>query len=91
MLRSRRCLGRPPSVVAVGEICPTAVSIAHPAGGPVSNQPTIAIDPAIPAAATADPTIEVPAVEPDGEPMAEKLVEETLVEEVSIDGMCGVY
>ncbi|MEP7016943.1 MAG: mycofactocin precursor MftA [Actinomycetota bacterium] len=23
--------------------------------------------------------------------MSEKLVEETLVEEVSIDGMCGVY
>ena len=27
----------------------------------------------------------------DTAPASEKLVEETLVEEVSIDGMCGVY
>jgi mycofactocin precursor len=30
-------------------------------------------------------------VEPITETAAEQLVEETLVEEVSIDGMCGVY
>ncbi len=30
-------------------------------------------------------------VEPTTETAAEQLVEETLVEEVSIDGMCGVY
>jgi mycofactocin precursor peptide MftA len=42
-------------------------------------------------------TIEVPSDtiavsdEPATETAAEQLVEETLVEEVSIDGMCGVY
>jgi mycofactocin precursor len=30
-------------------------------------------------------------VEPSTESLAEPLVEESLVEEVSIDGMCGVY
>lgn len=29
--------------------------------------------------------------EPETSTAAEQLVEETLVEEVSIDGMCGVY
>lgn len=45
------------------------------------------------------PTIEVPSFtaapvkegEPTTEPVEEQLVEETLVEEISIDGMCGVY
>jgi mycofactocin precursor len=46
---------------------------------PVSNQPTIEIPQDTTATA-------------DGEPAAaEELAEETLVEEVSIDGMCGVY
>ena len=46
---------------------------------PVNNQPTIEVPPATTATA-------------DGEPAAaEEPVEETLVEEVSIDGMCGVY
>ena len=44
------------------------------------------------------PTIEIPAATSaaseggtDTEPAAEQVVEETLVEDVSIDGMCGVY
>ncbi len=40
------------------------------------------------------PTIEVPpdtTATSDGEPAAEQLVQETLIEEISIDGMCGVY
>jgi mycofactocin precursor len=69
----------PPSVGAVGEICPTAVSITRVSRRmPVNNQQTIEADPATTAAS-------------DGEPTTEQLVEESLVEEVSIDGMCGVY
>jgi mycofactocin precursor len=49
---------------------------------PVNDQPSIAE----PAATTATSD-----VEPTTETTAEQLVEETLVEEVSIDGMCGVY
>jgi mycofactocin precursor len=48
----------------------------------VNNPPIIEVDPATTAA---------PKEEPTTEPVAEQLVEETLVEEVSIDGMCGVY
>jgi len=47
----------------------------------VSNLPTIDRDANL---VTSD-------VEPAAEPQAEPLVEESLVEEVSIDGMCGVY
>jgi len=46
----------------------------------VNNQPTIEVDPAT-AASVGEPATAA----------AEQLVEETLVEEVSIDGMCGVY
>ena len=49
---------------------------------PVNDQPTIEASPDT--TATSD-------VEPTTETAAEQLVEETLVEEVSIDGMCGVY
>jgi mycofactocin precursor len=39
-----------------------------------------------------EPTTTVPDVEAEIAPAAEEeLVEESLVEEVSIDGMCGVY
>jgi mycofactocin precursor len=72
----------PPSVAAVGEICQTSVSVPEPAGGPVNHQPTIEDHPAT--AAESDG-------EPGAEPAEEHLVAETLVEEVSIDGMCGVY
>jgi mycofactocin precursor len=48
----------------------------------VNSQPTIEVQPATAAASEHEPTTE---------PVAEPLVEETLVEEVSIDGMCGVY
>jgi mycofactocin precursor len=73
----------PPSVGAVGEICPTAVSITRVSRRmPVNNQQTIEADPATTAASDGEPTTE---------PVAEQLVEESLVEEVSIDGMCGVY
>jgi mycofactocin precursor len=48
----------------------------------VNNPPIIEVDPAPTAASGGEPTTE---------PVAEQLVEETLVEEVSIDGMCGVY
>ena len=47
-----------------------------------NQQPTIEVHPAT--TATSDG-------EPITEPVSEQLVEETLVEEVSIDGMCGVY
>jgi len=75
----------PPSVAAVSEFCPTAVPdsrIHHPSKqeDPVNNQPTIEVDPAT-AASVGEPATAA----------AEQLVEETLVEEVSIDGMCGVY
>lgn len=50
----------------------------------MSNQPTVEVHPA---ADAVDPAI----AESAGEPVTEQLVEETLVEEVSIDGMCGVY
>jgi mycofactocin precursor len=49
---------------------------------PVNDQPTIAVPPATTAASDVEHTTET---------AAEQLVEETLVEEVSIDGMCGVY
>jgi mycofactocin precursor len=48
----------------------------------VNDQPTIEVQPATTAASAGEPTTE---------PAAEQLVEETLVEDVSIDGMCGVY
>jgi mycofactocin precursor len=48
----------------------------------VNNPPTIEVHPATAAASDGEPTTE---------PVAEQLVEEALVEEVSIDGMCGVY
>ena len=47
-----------------------------------TQQPTIEVDPATQATSDGEHTIE---------PASEQLVEETLVEEVSIDGMCGVY
>ena len=47
-----------------------------------NQQPTIEVDPSTTATADGEPTME---------PVSEPLVEETLVEEVSIDGMCGVY
>jgi mycofactocin precursor len=47
----------------------------------VNNPPIIEVDPATAASEG----------EPATEPVAEQLVEEALVEEVSIDGMCGVY
>jgi mycofactocin precursor len=88
----------PPSVALVGEvaltaqICPTATSstpdpspqIHHLTQQecPVNNPPIIEVDPATAAASQGEPT---------AEPVAEQLVAETLVEEVSIDGMCGVY
>jgi mycofactocin precursor len=49
--------------------------------------PTDAADLAAPAAATSQPADsppEAPAAKPD-------IVEQVLIEEVSIDGMCGVY
>lgn len=49
---------------------------------PVNNQPTIEV----PAATTATSDGGT-----DTEPAADQVVEETLVEDVSIDGMCGVY
>ena len=43
-------------------------------------------------AAPAEPTAEAAPVEPETPAVAEPLVEqELLVEDVSIDGMCGVY
>jgi mycofactocin precursor peptide MftA len=48
----------------------------------VNNQPTIEVRPATTVESDGEPT---------PEPVAEQLVEESLVEEVSIDGMCGVY
>jgi mycofactocin precursor len=48
----------------------------------VNNPPIIEVDPATTAESKGEPTTE---------PVAEQLVQETLVEEVSIDGMCGVY
>jgi mycofactocin precursor len=39
-------------------------------------------------ARTADPAVEV---EPEAGPDTSPVVEDVLVEEVSIDGMCGVY
>jgi mycofactocin precursor len=79
-------------VALIGQICPTAISITedpspkihHPSQQecPVNNPPIIEVDPATTAAPKGEPTTE---------PVAEQLVEETLVEEVSIDGMCGVY
>ena len=50
-------------------------------------QQTIEIDPATTTTAVAEPESAAPVTEP----AAVSLVEETLVEEVSIDGMCGVY
>jgi len=47
-----------------------------------NQQPTIEVDPATKATSDGEPTTE---------PVSEQLVEQTLVEEVSIDGMCGVY
>ena len=47
----------------------------------MNNPPIIEVDPATTASKG----------EPTTEPVAEQLVQETLVEEVSIDGMCGVY
>lgn len=47
-----------------------------------NQQPTIEVDPATKTTSDGGPTTEQ---------VSEKLVEETLVEEVSIDGMCGVY
>ena len=47
-----------------------------------NQQPTIEVDPPAKATSDGEPTIG---------PVSEPLVEETLVEEVSIDGMCGVY
>jgi mycofactocin precursor len=47
-----------------------------------NQQPTIEVDPAAKATSDGEPTTG---------PVSEPLVEETLVEEVSIDGMCGVY
>ena len=47
-----------------------------------NHQPTIDVHPATTATSDGEPTTE---------PVSEPLVEETLVEEVSIDGMCGVY
>ena len=41
-----------------------------------------------PSAPTAD---DAEATEPDGETAAAAVAEEVLVEEISIDGMCGVY
>jgi mycofactocin precursor len=49
----------------------------------VNDQSTIEVHPAA--------TTTTSAAEPSTEPATEQLVEETLVEEVSIDGMCGVY
>jgi mycofactocin precursor len=49
----------------------------------VNDQSTIEAPPATTAASDVEPTTETTT--------AEQLVEETLVEEVSIDGMCGVY
>jgi mycofactocin precursor len=48
---------------------------------PVNDQRTIEEHAAPAAASDGEPS----------EPAAEQLVEETLVEDVSIDGMCGVY
>jgi mycofactocin precursor len=48
----------------------------------INQQPTIEVHPA---------TTATSVVEPTTEPVAEQLVEEALVEEISIDGMCGVY
>ncbi len=48
----------------------------------MNDQSTIEAPPATTAASDVEPTTET---------AAEQLVEETLVEEVSIDGMCGVY
>ena len=72
-----------PSVAPIDEICSTA-RIHHRAQqeSPVNNPPTIEVHPAVTAAPDGEPTTE---------PVAAQLVEETLVEEVSIDGMCGVY
>jgi mycofactocin precursor len=53
----------------------------------VNNQPTIDVHAATTATSHADPATAAS----EREPVAEQLVEETLVEEVSIDGMCGVY
>src|SRR5450631_3178614 len=89
-------------VALIGQICPTAISVTRDPSPedpspkshhrrsitraqqecPVNNPPIIEVDPATTAA---------PKEEPTTEPVAEQLVEETLVEEVSIDGMCGVY
>jgi mycofactocin precursor len=49
---------------------------------PVNNQPTIEVPPATTAMSDGETA---------AEQLVETLVEETLVEEVSIDGMCGVY
>jgi mycofactocin precursor len=89
----------PPSVALVGEvaltgqICLTAISVTPDPSPqihhlsqqecPVNNPPPIIeVDPATATASKGEPTTE---------PVAEQLVAETLVEEVSIDGMCGVY
>ena len=53
----------------------------------MNNQPTIEVQPATTARSADDPATTAS----HAELAAEQLVEETLVEEVSIDGMCGVY
>ncbi len=53
----------------------------------MNNQQTIEVDPAVSAPSVVEPATAAS----DTEPVTGKLVEETLVEEVSIDGMCGVY
>jgi mycofactocin precursor len=53
----------------------------------VSNPQTLKADPATTTEAAEGEALN----DVYGEPAAPQLVEETLVEEVSIDGMCGVY
>jgi mycofactocin precursor len=50
---------------------------------PVNNQPTIEVPPATTTTSDGEPAA--------GQRVEETPVEETLVEEISIDGMCGVY
>ena len=52
----------------------------------MTNHQTLNAEPATKAASEEEPVNQA-----TGQPAAERLVEETLVEEVSIDGMCGVY
>jgi len=61
----------------------------------VNNQQTIEIDPATSTSTSTststDTTVTATTATTATEPASGQLVEESLVEEVSIDGMCGVY